>query len=111
MATRMVLVLLSVFLWSAAAIAAEIQKVRVFAGDEHARIIVLNSDKISGLETRSSPATSGEGTQPELRLRPCLGSCRRSGGKTRFQNESNKARFCLHSIFQIRHYQLFDGFN
>ena len=38
--------------------AAEIQKVRVFAGDEHARIIVLNSDKISGLETRSSPATS-----------------------------------------------------
>ena len=58
MATRMVLVLLSVFLWSAAAIAAEIQKVRVFAGDEHARIIVLNSDKISGLETRSSPATS-----------------------------------------------------
>ena len=37
---------------------AEIQKVRVFAGDEHARIIVLNSDTITGLETRSSPATS-----------------------------------------------------
>lgn len=58
MATRVVLALFSVFLWSAAALAAEVQKVRVFAGDEHARIIVLNSDKITGLETRSSPATS-----------------------------------------------------
>ena len=46
------------FLSIQTATGAEIQKVRVFAGDEHARIIVLNSDTITGLETRSSPATS-----------------------------------------------------
>ena len=38
--------------------AAEIQKVRVFAGKDHARIIILNSDTVTGVETRSSPATS-----------------------------------------------------
>ena len=57
----MIRALIAVALWvlaPAIAQAAEIQKVRVFAGQNHARIIVLNSDKIDGIETRSSPATA-----------------------------------------------------
>ena len=45
------------------------QKVRVLAGDQHARIIVLNNDEITGLETRSSPATSTAPARATLLLR------------------------------------------
>ncbi len=48
--------------------AAEIQKVRVFAGKEHARILIINDEPIDGLETRSSPATASAPARATLHL-------------------------------------------
>ena len=38
--------------------AAKLEKVRVFAGKEHVRILILNDVAVTGMETRSSPATT-----------------------------------------------------
>ena len=50
--------IIAAFLASTVSHAADIEKVRVFAGKEHARILVINSESIEGVETRSSPATA-----------------------------------------------------
>jgi len=48
--------------------AAEIEKVRVFAGDTHARILIINDERVDGLETRSSPATATAPARATLHL-------------------------------------------
>lgn len=48
--------------------AAEIEKVRVFAGKEHARILIITSDAVHDLETRSSPATSSAPARATLHV-------------------------------------------
>ncbi len=48
--------------------AAELEKVRVFAGETHARILVLNSDAIQDVQTRSSPPTASAPARVTLHL-------------------------------------------
>jgi len=48
--------------------AAEIEKVRVFAGTNHARILVINSDTVENVETRSSPATASAPARATVHL-------------------------------------------
>ncbi len=54
--------------FSATAFAAEVEKVRVFAGKEHARILIITSDAVDNLETRSSPATSAAPARATLHV-------------------------------------------
>lgn len=53
---------------SGAGHAAEIEKVRVFAGNNHARILVINSDTVPDVETRSSPATASAPARATIHL-------------------------------------------
>ena len=48
--------------------ASELQKVRVFAGNEHARVLVLVSEDIETVETRSSPPTASAPARATLHL-------------------------------------------
>jgi N-acetylmuramoyl-L-alanine amidase len=48
--------------------AVELQKVRVFAGKTHARILVINSDAVVDMETRSSPPTASAPARVTLHL-------------------------------------------
>jgi N-acetylmuramoyl-L-alanine amidase len=62
------LFLLVVALFQHNALAAEIEKVRVFVGVDHARILIINDEVVEGLETRSSPATSSAPARATLHL-------------------------------------------
>ena len=62
------IVALLVFLVMNPALAGKIEKVRVFAGKEHARILIINDQRVEGLETRSSPATSTAPARATLHL-------------------------------------------
>jgi N-acetylmuramoyl-L-alanine amidase len=48
--------------------AAQLEKVRVFAGEKHARILILNSENVDGMETRSSPGTASAPARATLHL-------------------------------------------
>lgn len=59
------------FLWSvmaSVAVGAELEKVRVFAGTGHTRVLVINSELIEGVETRASPATSSAPARATIHL-------------------------------------------
>ena len=59
---------LLMFQFGSTALGAELEKVRVFAGTDHARILVLLSDSLGSVETRSSPATASAPARATLHL-------------------------------------------
>jgi len=59
---------LVMWLLQASAIAAEIEKVRVFVGEDHARILIINDEAVEGVETRSSPSTASAPARATLHL-------------------------------------------
>jgi N-acetylmuramoyl-L-alanine amidase len=53
---------------STSAVAAEIEKVRVFVGADHARILIINDEAVEGVETRSSAPTASAPARATLHL-------------------------------------------